>query len=138
MAKEILKRLIYSFLVTLAVSMPYLWWRYDGARGNEERQATFILVVVSFILCVLNFVLSLTALLNVYPGIRQNFWKSLLAFIGVPGLLFIGLVMLFLVSRNETETIGDFLEIGHISIVFIAVLTFHFFRFRNQIHEAFL
>lgn len=136
MKKEIIKRLTYTFIISLVISMIYSLKKYEATIGNEARQGMFLLVIIAFILSVINFILSLTALLNVYPTIRQNFWKSLMTFILLPSILFIFMLTLFLSEHSDNETIMDFLSLGHTSILFIVLLSFHFFRFHKTIKIA--
>lgn len=132
MAKEILKRLTYSFLLTLLISISYAWNKLESTTGNEARQGMFIWILIVLILCTLNFISSLLALLNLNTSIRQNFWKSLLSFIFLPSVLLLVLLVFFLID-NHIQTISEFLIIGHIPIIYIAVLTFHFYRFKRTL-----
>ncbi len=134
MTKEILKRLFYTFLISFFISMFYAWTIYQSTTGFEARQGMFILVLVNFGINILNFILSMTALLNLNENIRGNIWTSMLSFFVLPFALLLLLIGLLVNSPAPNIRVKDFFEIGLPSAVFCLTLTYHFYRFRQTLN----
>lgn len=135
MTKEIFKRIFFTFLITAAFSMTYAWASYPKTVGLEEKQASFIVIILNLIFCTLSFILSLTALLNLNSSIRNNFWLSLISFIGLPCILLLILTIQYITNRNDNETIKDFFAAAHTSVIFCLILIFHFYKYRQTIRQ---
>ncbi|HET6224810.1 MAG TPA: hypothetical protein VFF27_00930 [Bacteroidia bacterium] len=133
MGKEILKRLFFTFIISFAISFAFVWVNYEETTGLEARQAVFLSVLINFAINILNLILSLTAFLNINKKIRENIVTSMLSFLLLPYGLFVSLFILFVVSKSENSTIEDFLSVSSPSILFCAVLSFQFYRFRKEV-----
>jgi hypothetical protein len=136
MTKEILKRLLFTFLISFAISMVYAWTNYQSTTGLEARQGMFILVLVNFGINILNFILSLTALLNLNENIRGNIWTSMLSFFVLPFGLLLLLIGLLVNSPAPNVRVKDFFVIGIPSTVFCLTLIYHFYRFRQTLNPT--
>ncbi len=131
MKKEIIKRLFYSFLIASAISMLFALINYLSTTGLEAKQGMFIIVLVTFGINILNFILSLTALLNVNKKVRENVVTSMLSFL----IFTLGLLIILIskyVEDIEHTTIQEFLLIGLPFIASCLALTYQFYRFRQQ------
>lgn len=136
MTKEILKRIFYPFLVSALVTLTYAFMTYPSTIGLEARQACFIIIILNLGFCFLNFILSMTSLLNLNHYIRQNLWLSMLSFFTLPIVLLIIVLIQFIDNHNENETLKNFLVIAHTSVTFLLVLIYQFYRFRHIIKSA--
>ena len=136
MTKEILKRIFYPFLISTLVTLTYAFMTYPSTIGLEARQACFIIILMNLGFCFLNFILSLTSLLNLNHFIRQNSWLSMLSFFTFPIVLLVILLIQFIDNHNENETIKDFLVIAHTSVTFCLILIYQFYRFRQTTKSA--
>ena len=136
MTKEILKRIFYPFLISTIVTLTYAFMTYPSTIGLEARQACFIIILMNLGFCFLNFILSLTSLLNLNHFIRQNSWLSMLSFFTFPIVLLVILLIQFIDNHNENETIKDFLVIAHTSVTFCLILIYQFYRFRQTTKSA--
>lgn len=128
-AKNILKRLALTFLLILGITFIH-WGINDEGLHNEERQGNFLLLLLNIGICLLSGVLSLTALLNTKASVASNAILSLLAFAGLPSLLFIFLLSLFIMNRHAGETLSDFLRLGLSSALYCLILVVQYLLFR--------
>lgn len=134
MTKEILARLFYSFIFSLTISLVISWTNYQTTEGFEAKQADFILVILTFLLCMINLISSLTALFNLKIKIRENLILSALSFFGLPMIILIVLLVLFLVNRNPTETFLSLIMFSIPSISYLLSLLYNFIKFREKIN----
>lgn len=132
MTKEILARLFYSFIFSLTISLVISWTNYQTTEGFEGKQADFILVILTFLLCIINLMSSLTALFNLKTQIRENLILSALSFFGLPMIILIILLILFLVNRNPTETFLSLIMFSIPSISYLLSLLYNFIKFREN------
>lgn len=132
MTKEILARLFYSFIFSLTISLVISWTNYQTTEGFEAKQADFILVILTFLLCIINLISSLTALFNLKIKIRENLILSALSFFGLPMIILIILLVLFLVNRNPTETFLSLIMFSIPSISYLLSLFYNFIKFREN------
>ncbi|MCH4829248.1 hypothetical protein [Flavobacterium columnare] len=132
MTEEILKKLFYSFIWSFAISIVFSWLNYQATEGFEAKQADFILVVLTFFLCLLNFISSLTALLNLYKKIRESLVLSAISFFGIPLLILMDLLIQYLAHRNSSDTFLSFILLSIPSISYIVALAFNFIKFRKD------
>jgi hypothetical protein len=129
-AKNILKRLVLSLLICMGISFIY-WVASEQTLSNEGKQYYFVLLILNFGVCIFSGLLSLTALLNTKASVVSNEAYSLLAFIGLPALFFITLLLMFFINRNDSETLQDFLQPGLPSLAHCIILILQFFMFRS-------
>ncbi|MFL5763145.1 MAG: hypothetical protein ACJ77K_04325 [Bacteroidia bacterium] len=129
MAKDILKRLLFTFLISFAVSMAFAWISYQATEGFEARQAQLILLILCIIINLLNVVLSLTALLNLNASVRESMLTSFLSFLGLPVLLLILIAKAFLGAEGHEDQ--HFFPVGAPSVVFCIVWAYHYFRWKK-------
>ena len=136
MAWNILKKLLWSAIISSSVSIFISWANYQSKQGLEERQGIFILFMLSLLLCFINFLLSLTALFNVRADIRSNKTISLLSFVGLPVLLFL-MLFVSLAGKNLSDYVsGDLAMTVSPSVLYISTLSFFYSRFRKEMAQG--
>ncbi|MGZ4055469.1 MAG: hypothetical protein ACXVPU_05575 [Bacteroidia bacterium] len=133
MTRQILKRLFYSFLVATTVSLTISWTNYQSTNGLEARQGMFLVLILTFILCIANFILSLPAFLNAKPDVRNNIFISALTFGGLPLLLLILIGILNMTNKSNSNTPFSFLTFGGPSIFYLCALAYNFYKFQQTI-----
>ena len=132
-AGEIRKRLLYSLLFATVISLGISWGIYESTEGLEARQGTLLLVLVCFFLCIINFILSLTAYLNLNNKIRENIFYSGVAFLGLPTALLFWLTYQYSTSKSEWDTFESFIMLAGPSMFYISALIFNSYQFRETI-----
>jgi hypothetical protein len=132
-ATEIRKRLFYSFLFSTFISLGISCGIYQSTEGFETKQVTFLLVIGCFFLCIINFILSLTAYLNLNNSIRKNIFLSAAAFGGLPLALLLLLTYTYSTNKSENDTLESFIMLAGPSIFYILALAYNFFKFREAI-----
>lgn len=132
MTKEILKRLFYSFIISFATSMIYLF-----LKRNESSEESFKFNIILMVLInVINFVLSLTALLNLKETIKSNYWQSFFSFFSLPILFLLTIYIKVLsIDTPYDKRIDDFIFILHPSIIFCLSLFINFRIFRQTLEQ---
>jgi hypothetical protein len=133
MTGQILKRLFYSFLFATTISLAISWTNYQSTNGLEARQGMFIVLILTFILCIANFILSLPAFLNAKSDIRNNKFISALTFGGLPLVLLIFIAILNMTNKSNNNTPDSFLTLGGPSILYLCALTYNFYKFRQTL-----
>lgn len=132
MGIQIVKRVLFTVLITLVVSVGYAFISYRSVRGFEEKQGQFLLVILNAGLSLLNGILALPGLLNLNANIRNNFLASALCFFTLPVALLLLLMSAF-ASSGYTDNISEFLTAGMPSVIFCMTLAYHFYRFRRTV-----
>lgn len=131
MAKKILSKLFYSFIYALIISLFASLILHITREGFEVFQTVILITLINVFLCIINFISSLTALLNLKLEIRNNKVLSLLSYFGFP-ILILFFIISFLIYKNMTAEFPQILIILIPSISYILSL-FHNF---NKIDKA--
>ena len=100
----------------------------------EFKDLIITFTIIDIVVCGLYFVLSLSALLNLFQPIRHNFFLSLLTFIGLPVCLFLYFLIGFIIDFKGTETLIGLLLIELPSLTFCPQIIYHFYQFRKTIN----
>ncbi len=134
MRKIVYTILLHSFLVTTVTSILLAFIVYSSTSWLEARQGTFLLVIATVCLCIINFILALPGFLNIRQNIRQNKFTSIFAFVGLPLALFVYLLFLFLTNIEDVSG-SPLLMLGIPSTLTICTLTYYILKFRQQLYE---
>jgi hypothetical protein len=131
--KEILRRLLISFAISVAATVLF-WSLYTPLTGcfpmTKEDRAKMALFNVG--ICIVTFTASLTAILTNRTTIRDDALKSFLAFMGLPLILFLFSVFVFVFGKTDRSDLIDFFQVGLPATVFCLVLSFHYLHFRKR------
>jgi hypothetical protein len=93
MNKKIFLIILKLNLLSFVFSTLMAWSNYDSVSGFENRQTHFMLFTVNLLFSLLNFLLSLSGLLNTQASIRESNFNSVLAFIGMPSIVFVCIII---------------------------------------------
>lgn len=128
---NIFKRLFFSLLISVAMTLMY-WIVFDPDIGCFPMTMTekIMPVLINIGICIFTFAFSLTALMNKKTSVRQSFYKSFLAFMGLPLILFFATVVVFVFGKTERDNFITFFEIGMPTSSFCIALLFQFYRYR--------
>jgi hypothetical protein len=136
MIKRILRYLFFAFISSVIVSSIFIWKVHKGSVGCFDASQYFhMLWFINTGICLASFIVSLTALFNNQLFVRRNFGLSLAAFMGLPLLILLAILIFFIVERGENDNLIEFLDIGLSSLTFCAVLAYQFYCFRKKYKE---
>ncbi len=130
MAKEILSKLFYSFIYTLIISLFASFILHIIREGFEVFQTVVLITLTNICLCIINFISSLTALLNLKSNIRDNKTLSLLSFFGFPILILFSIIS-FLIYKNMIAEFPQILMILIPSTSYILSLFYNFNKIKT-------
>lgn len=133
MKTNILKKIFLAFVISLICSVVLSYSNYESTPGNDFRQMNFVLVILNVILCCINFILALPALLNVYDKIVNNWKLSFFSFFSLPVLFFAILFGTLFDGGWSAGNVMDFLILFMPSISFGIALSVQFYNFRQEI-----
>lgn len=134
MTLQILKRLTYCLIISLLVSLTYVWSRHNRGIGEMDADGMheyYILLFLNIGVCTLSFILSLTSLINLKLTVRQNYLASFSSFMALPTILLLMIIALFLYGRHKNDYILSFFDLGLSSLTFCVVLFFQYYRFNK-------
>lgn len=129
MIKQLFLLLLKANILSTVVSLALSFYYYNSHTGFEERQAYFVLFIMTVVLCLFNFVFSHLALLNYYPNFRNNFVFRNFLFIVVPVVVTIGVSYNFLAVDDADKNTLEYLSLAGPSLFYLLSLLL----FRNQI-----
>ena len=132
MGNYIFKKIIIAFFIAFPVSMLYSLLQYQAIEGLEASQSGFLVVMLNFILNIANFLSALPAFFNLNNYVRDFYVISFLSFCGVPLLILVLLLGIYLFGDSAHKTMSDFLAIALPSVIFNAVLLYGFIKFRDK------
>jgi cytochrome bd-type quinol oxidase subunit 2 len=135
MTANILKRLTYSFLISLSVGLLFGLIVTDRTDGNEAKQGAAIAQILTVIICLTNFILSMTALLNLKKDVRENHVSSTFSFVFLPAMVLLGLIFMVFKDENSRVEFWDTSLIIGPTIVYVSALAFHSIKFRQELKE---
>jgi cytochrome bd-type quinol oxidase subunit 2 len=135
MTANILKRLTYSFLISLSVGLLFGLIVIDRTDGNEAKQGAAIAQILTVIICLTNFILSMTALLNLKKDVRENHVSSTFSFVFLPAMVLLGLIFMVFKDENSRVEFWDTSLIIGPTIVYVSALAFHSIKFRQELKE---
>lgn len=123
---HILKCLSIAF--GLAIATTIIYHAFQESTGNEAKQLSFLLCLISLAICVVSGLLSLLAFLNTKPIVSSDPVYSFLAFCGGPCFWFLTLLLLFGFHQKPSDTLNDFLvlSIGSFTHSVVLILLFIF------------
>lgn len=127
-----LKRLLYSLVIAVIMTILY-WIIFTPLIGcfpmtTEEK---LIMALFNIGICVLTFIFSLTALSTKITSVSSSPAKIFIAFMGLPLLLFLFSVFVFIFGKTDRENFLDFFEIGMPTTSFFLALLYHYYKFRR-------
>ena len=135
MTANILKRLTYSFLISFSVGLLIGFIVSDRTSGNEAKQGAAIAQILTVLICLINFILSMTALLNLKKDVRGNYVSSTFSFVFLPTMVLLGLIFMIFKDENSKVEFWDTSLIIGPTIVHVLALAFHSAKFRQELKE---
>jgi len=135
MTTNILKRLTYSFLISASAALFIGFIAADRTEGNEASMGVVMVQLLALLICLLNFILSLTALLNLRKDIRDNYISSAFSFMFLPSMVLSGLIFLIFKDSNSRVEFWDTSTIVAPVVVHVLMLAFYFTKFRQNLNE---
>lgn len=133
MAANILKRLTYSFLISISVGLIVGFSVTEQTNGNEAKQGVFMAEILMALICLTNFILSMTALFNLKKDVRENYVSSTFSFVFLPTIVLFGLIFMILKDENSRVEFWDTSMIIGPAIVHVLALAFHSAKFRHAL-----
>lgn len=132
MSTNIIKRLLYSFMVSIILSITILIVIQNYTDSDEAKSVNTALWMVAILLCGINFILSFTALFNLRKDIRENIYNSAFTFMGLPIFTFL-LIILYIYKKQGggSKNIQSCILILGPSIVYLFALIYHFAKFQK-------
>lgn len=129
----ILKRLLFCLIISVTMTVLF-WVIYTPLSGcfpmtNSEK---IKMALFNIGICILTFISSLTALYLNRNSVNSSETKAFLAFMGVPLLLFLLSVFIFVFGKGDDSPIFDFFILGLPPSSFCIVLFYYYFKFRHQ------
>ena len=79
----------------------------DQTDGNEAKQGSAIVQILTVLTCLANFILSMTALLNLKKVVRENNVSSTFSFVLLPAILLLGLIFMIFKDENSMVEFWD-------------------------------
>lgn len=128
MGKEILKRLFYSFLFSLGLSLIILIIVSGSSEGSESNQALGIMIFYILFILICCFLSSLAAFFNLLVQIRSRLLLSLISFFALPLT-----VHIFTILQNTEGDFSLLLVLYCPSSLYLLALLYHFYIFRKNI-----
>jgi hypothetical protein len=136
MTKKLFLLILKSNIIAAIISLVLSWINYQSIDGFEERQGYFALFIVTIVLCIFNFGISLIGLLNSKPAVRENKLLSILTLIGAPLIMLLLFSGLFFTSTDTNKTFLQFFSLAGPSLFYILGLLLFMKSFKKVLTEG--
>lgn len=129
----ILKRLLFCLVISMTMTVLF-WLIYTPlsgcflmTNGEKTKMALFNIGI-----CILTFISLLTVLYLNRNSASSSPTKTFLAFMGLPLILFLRSVFIFVFGKGDDSPILDFFILGLPPSSFCIVLFYYYLKFRRQ------
>jgi hypothetical protein len=134
MKGNVFKRLLYCLFASLIVAFLLSGLNSKRNEGNEARQGATLQVMFVVLICLVQFVLSLTAILNYIDAVRKNFFASAITFLFLPAVMVVAMMRMFFEADGPQNNSRMFLATIGPSIFYLLMLLYQFVLFRRTIN----
>ncbi|MGH1520107.1 hypothetical protein [Chryseobacterium sp. JK1] len=128
MGKEIFKRLLYSFLFSLGLSLLIVLLISGDSGGSENTQARNIMFFYASFISISCFISSVTAFLNLAVWMRKSLYLSIASFFAFPLA-----VHIITILQNTEGDLALLLILYSPSSLYLLALIYNFYIFRKNI-----
>lgn len=138
MRKELFKIILKANGIATCFSLTLSMINYQLIKGFEARQVGFLLLIMTILLCVFNFILSLLGLLSTLPVFINNKRTIVLFFCGLPFLVLLRIIIQFFSEHSESEEINllELLSLTGPSLFYLIALFFFADPIRKIVNNA--